>query len=320
MVPIPLAESTCPCMGTVMSLKAFGENADASLQEVKRAALRLEHLLSRFLPNSEISAINKHAGLSLQKLSTETYDVLTQAVQIAGICQSGFDITVGPLVHLWTVNNSDAKPPNGTLIKQVLPLVNYRDVILDPDQTKAGLSHIGQSIDLGGIGKGYASAKFVEICKNQGITSAFVNIGGNVLTLGRKPNGESWRIGIQHPRQESSLVGLVCVSDKAVVTSGDYQRYFTDEAGNKYHHIIDPTTGYPAQSGLISVTIVADNATIADALSTAVFVAGMQKGLALIKRFPGTEAIFIDEKLQVNVTIGLKDNFQGAQDFNVRFV
>lgn len=319
MVPIPLAESTCPCMGTVMSLKAYGENADASLQEVKRAALRLEHLLSRFLPNSEISAINKHAGLSPQKLSPETYDVLTQAVQIAGICQSGFDITVGPLVNLWNVNKSDAKPPD-TLIKQVLPLVDYRDVILDPDQTKAGLRQIGQSIDLGGIGKGYASAKFVEICKNQGITSAFVNIGGNVATLGRKPNGESWRIGIQHPRKESSLVGLVCVSDKAVVTSGDYQRYFIDEAGNKYHHIIDPTTGYPAQSGLISVTIVADNATIADALSTAVFVAGMQKGLALIRRFPGTEAIFIDEKLQVNVTIGLKDNFQGAQDFNVRFV
>ena len=320
MVPIPLAESTCPCMGTVMSLKAYGENADASLQEVKRAALRLEHLLSRFLPNSEISAINKHAGISLQRLNPETYDVLTQAVQIARICQRGFDITVGPLVNLWNVNNSDGKPPEETLIKQTLPLVNYRDVILDPDQTRAGLRQIGQSIDLGGIGKGYASAKFVEICKNQGITSAFVNIGGNVATLGRKPNGESWRIGIQHPRKESSLVGLVCVSDKAVVTSGDYQRYFTDEAGNKYHHIIDPTTGYPAQSGLISVTIVADNATIADALSTAAFVAGMQKGMALIKRFPGTEAIFIDEKLQVYVTIGLKDTFQVAQDFNVRFV
>jgi thiamine biosynthesis lipoprotein len=176
---------------------------------------------------------------------------------------------------------------------------------------------MGQSINLGGIGKGYAGDKFLEVFKKYGISSAYTNIGGNVVALGTKPDGSPWRVGIQHPRQESSLIGLVSVADKAVVTSGDYQRYFIGNNGKRYHHILDPSTGYPAESGVISVTIVADSSTVADALSTILFVAGMEKGLELLGRFPGVEAILVDMDLQVYITAGLMEYFQASEGISV---
>jgi len=143
-----------------------------------------------------------------------------------------------------------------------------------------------------------------------GIASAYSNLGGNVVTVGAKPDGSPWHIGIQHPRQENGLIGAVSVVNQTVVTSGDYQRYFTDSQGKRHHHILDPTTGYPAESGLISVSIVTDKSVAADALSTILFVAGMEKGLEFLSSFPQTEAILVDSNLQVYVTQGLRCRFQ----------
>lgn len=134
-----------------------------------------------------------------------------------------------------------------------------------------------------------------------------------MAVLGTKPDGSPWRIGIRHPRRENSLIGLVSVTDRSVVTSGDYQRYFVGNDGKRYHHILDPFTGYPAESGLVSATIVADSSMAADALSTILFVAGMNKGTALLKSFPGTEAVLVDKNLLVYITKGLKDSFQAAE-------
>ena len=161
-----------------------------------------------------------------------------------------------------------------------------------------------------------ASAKdlpVINFCRYSSDTTflrAYSNIGGNVVTLGTKPDGSPWHIGIQHPRQENRLLGSVSVVDKTVVTSGDYQRYFMDSQGIRYHHILDPSTGYPSESGLISVTIVAESSLAADALSTILFVAGMEKGLEILRSYPRTDAIFVDKDLQVFITPGLKDGFQ----------
>ncbi len=307
-------------MNTVMTHKAFGKHAEEALRAVRTEAVRLEELLSRFIPGSEISRINMFAGIKSERLSDETYEVLSHSVEFSRLCQGIFDVTIGPLVTLWNNGKETLKPPEDSRIRQVLPLVDYTGLLLDTCKKTAGLQRKGQSIDLGGIGKGFAGDKFSEVFKKYGISSAYTNIGGNVVALGTKPDGSPWRVGIQHPRQENSLIGLVSVADKAVVTSGDYQRYFVDSNGKRYHHILDPSTGYPAESGLISVTIVADSSMAADALSTILFVGGMNRGIELLKAFPGTEAILIDKNLLVYVTPGLKDYFQADEGISVNIL
>lgn len=303
-----MANSALNGMGTLLVNKAFGRHAEEALKAVADEVERLEGLLSRFIPGSEVGSINKWAGLKQVQLSPETYDVLVRATEFSQASQGLFDITIAPLVDLWDYKNARQAPSNQR-IQQILPLVNYADLTLDPGNRTAVMHKVGQSIDLGGIGKGYAGDRTVKIFRDYGVASAFTNIGGNVCALGTKPDGSPWTVGIRHPRQEDCLVGAISVVDKAVVTSGDYQRYFLDDMGVRRHHILDPTTGYPSESGLVSVTVLADSATVADALSTALFVAGMEKGLMLLKKYPEAEAVLIDSALSVHITRGLKNSF-----------
>lgn len=312
-----VAQTTHCAMGTVMTHKAFGLYAEDSLAAVCREVERLEGILSRFIPESDISRINRSAGIHCENVSFDTYEVLSQAVEFSMKYQESFDVTIGPLVALWNSKKEASMPPDESNIRQVLPLVNDRDLVLDFWQRTAGLKNVGQSIDLGGIGKGFAGDKILEVFKEYGISSAYSNLGGNVVTLGAKPDGSPWHVGIQHPRQENKIIGSVSVVNQTVVTSGDYQRYFTDSQGKRHHHILNPTTGYPAESGLISVSIVTEKSLAADALSTILFVAGMEKGLEFLKNFPQTDAILVDSDLQVYVTKGLRYRFQADQDSKV---
>ncbi len=304
-------------MNTVMTHRAFGKHAGIALGAVSNEARRLEGLLSRFIPRSDVSRINESAGLKHEMLSHDTYEVLSRAIEFSKYCCGSFDVTIGPLVALWKEGKDETRPPEDLCIGQALSLVDYKDLILDPGKRTAKLKKAGQSIDLGGIGKGYAADKFLEVFRQYEVTSAFTNIGGNVATLGSKPDGSPWCVGIQHPRQEDSLIGIVCVVGKAVVTSGDYQRYFFGSNGKRYHHILDPLTGYPAESGLVSVTIIGDNSMMADALSTILFLEGMEKGIELLKSFSGIEAIFIDKDLQVHITDGLTESFIASEGISV---
>lgn len=313
----PGGESVHWGMNTVMTHRAFGRRAPESLDAVRREALRLETLLSRFLPASEISRINRSAGIGCEKIGVETYEVLSRAAEFSQCCQGCFDVTVGPLTALWKSAKKNSAPPLPAEITCSLALVSYADLMLDRPAKTAGLKKAGQAIDLGGIGKGYAGDRFLEIFKQYGISSAYTNIGGNVVTLGAKPDGSPWRVGIRHPRQEDGLIGLVSVTDKAVVTSGDYQRYFIGRDGKMYHHILDPSTGYPAHSGLASVSIVADDSISADALSTILFIAGRDRGLEVLKHFPTAEAILVDTDLKIQVTAGLREYFQAADGMRI---
>jgi thiamine biosynthesis lipoprotein len=305
-------------MGTQITHRAFGRHSVKALRAVENESQRLERLLSRFLPESDISRINRSAGVKREKVSSETCEILSCAMECSLISQGLFDITVGPLIDLWDYKHA-LEPPAHNSIELVLPLVNYRDLELDAVHKNAGLKSPGQSIDLGSIGKGFASDHFMEIFQEYGITSAFSNIGGNVSTLGNKPDGLPWRVGIRHPRL-NGLLGVVAVTGKAVVTSGDYERYFLDKEGRRFHHILNPVTGYPAESGLVSVTVVADSAMTADALSTAVFIAGLERGLALIEKYQHTEAVLVNAKLQVYVTRGLRKCFQASAGIKVNYI
>ncbi len=314
------AKSTNHGMNTVMTHRAFGRYAEEALKAVGSEAVRLEELLSRFIIGSEVNRVNSSAGIKCEIVSGDTYEVLSRSAEYSRYSQGLFDVTVGPLVTLWGEGKETQKAPEESRIRQVLSLVDYNDLILDPGKKTAGLRRKGQSIDLGGIGKGFAADKFLHVFKEYGIPSAFTNIGGNVVALGTKPDGSPWRVGIQHPRRENALIGLVSVVDKAVVTSGDYQRYFFGSNGKRYHHILDPTTGYPVNAGLVSVTAVAANSMAADALSTILFVAGLDKGLKFLKRFPGVEAIFVDTSLKVHITDGLQECFRAAEDISFTII
>jgi thiamine biosynthesis lipoprotein len=200
-----VAQTTHCAMGTVMAHKAFGLYAEDSLKVVCREVARIEGLLSRFLPDSEISRVNRSAGIKSEKVSCDTYEVLSKAVELSRNFPGCFDLTIEPLVTLWSIGKESFAQPDESSIKQVLPLVNYRDLILDPWESTAGLRNVGQSVDLGGIGKGFAGDRIREVFKRFGISSAYSNLGGNVVTVGAKPDGSPWHIGIQHPRQENKL-------------------------------------------------------------------------------------------------------------------
>ena len=309
-------ESESFCMSTEITYKVFGENAASAVAEAEAALLRLENILSRFIPDSEVSMINQNAGKEYVDVSSETFEVLSCASRLSEISGGLFDITVGPLIDLWNYKHS-FQVPEDEKIQHALSLVNYHDLMLNPDEQSAGLRRSEQSIDLGGIGKGYISDCLVKTLQKYGVVSAFVNIGGNVSTLGNKPDGSSWSVGIRHPRHDGCLIGAVKVTGQAVVTSGDYERYFIDDTGKRRHHIINPTTGYPVESGLISVTVVADSAMIADGLSTAIFASGMDKGLGYLTRFPGVDVVLVDNRQRVFITRGLKDIYQTVEGIDV---
>lgn len=307
-------------MDTVISNQVYGERAqealDAALVELKH----LEAVLSRFKPDSDISRINSSAGICCEKVGQEAYEVTSKAVEYAGLGNGAFDITVGPLVGLWSDARKVGKPPKQSAIRKVLPLINYADIDLNKNNHTIGLRCRGQSLDLGGIGKGYAADRILEVYREYGITSAFTNLGGNVAAIGSNPEGMPWRVGISHPRKNEELAGVLSVRNRTVVTSGDYQRYFLDRKGRRYHHILDPKTGYPAAAGLVSVTVVADNSMLADALSTLIFVGGRDQGNQILKKYKGCEVILIDEDINIYVSDSLREDFRMAEGIKVHYI
>lgn len=312
------AEAVHIGMGTEMAHKAFGRYPANAMRAIEKEAKRLERVLSRFQPGSDISRISLSAGIKREKVSSETCNILSHALKCSAVSRGLFDVTIGPLVDLWDYRHA-SEPPANSRIEAVLPLIDYNDLELDVATKKAGLKNPGQHIDLGGIGKGFAGDRFMEIFKKYGVTSAFSNIGGNVSTLGNKPDGSPWRVGIRHPRLHG-LIGMVEVTGKAVVTSGDYERCFFNKEGRRFHHILNPVSGYPAESGLVSVTIVADSAMIADALSTAMFVTGLDRGIALREKYPYIEAVLVNTKLQVYITRGLQKCFRASAGIHVNHI
>lgn len=297
-------------MGTIIDQQVYGNNAIKASQEVLAKIKELEELWTINAEGGDINKLNQHAGQGAVDLNPETIRILESARRISELSGgAALDITVGPLVKAWGIGTDQAGIPAEDTIKELIQLVNYQDVQIDEPHNRAGLAKAGQVVDLGGIAKGYAGDAALAIYKQNGIKSAFINLGGNVAVLGHKPDGSPWSIGIQNPRgHNGEIIGIVRLADKAVVTSGDYQRYFMKD-GQRYCHILDPETGYPADSGLMSVTIIASSSTEADGLSK-VFVLGLEKGMDLVKRYGQAEAIFITQDKKIYVTPGLQGNFQ----------
>lgn len=307
-------------MGTVISQKVYGANGQTAIDQTVEKMKSLEKLLTFNAPEGDVYKLNQNAGKQKVQMEPETIQILKKSLEVAEMSNGAFDVTVGPLVKLWGIGTSNERVPSKEEIQSLLPLVNYKDLTVD--DTSAGLKRSGQEVDLGGIAKGYAGDVAIEIYKRNGIKSGYISLGGNVVTLGNKPDGSPWIVGIRNPRPSTDagitgeeIVGTIKVTNKAVTTAGDDQRYF-EQDGQRYFHILDPHTGYPAsQSDLMSVTLVTDTSFNADAYDTAVFVLGLEKGKELVQKL-GMDAVFITKDKKIYVTDGLKGNFELHDESN----
>jgi thiamine biosynthesis lipoprotein len=278
---------------------------DSKAAEVYRAAM--ETL------TSGVVAINEQAGIAPVKVRADLIEVLEKALHYAALSDGAFDPTVGPLVQLWGIGTDRQRIPGDEEIARALELVNWRYVVIDRGAGTAFLWREGMALDLGAIAKGYAADEAALIARNAKVKRAIFDLGGNIVALGwREQKGKEplpWRIGIQNPLGErNAYIGVVTVHDASVVTSGVYERYFESE-GKRYHHILSTANGRPVENGLLSVTIITASSTDADALSTAVFTLGFEKGKALINSIPETEAIFVFDDRSVRITGGLAGIF-----------
>ncbi|MGC9313050.1 MAG: FAD:protein FMN transferase [Sediminispirochaetaceae bacterium] len=297
-------------LGTTCSIKLFGTGNRKHLQPALDIAKGVEEKMSVHLEGSEISRVNEQAGEEPVQVSEETFALVQRAYQYSAMGEGIFDLTIGPLVSLWDIGSGNEKVPEDQEVGDALQLVDYHDLILDHEEKRIGLRREGMRIDLGAIAKGYAAALMVEYLEEQGVSYGIINLGGNVYAFGEKNGSGPWKIGIQSPDDERGrYIGVLEIRDRAVVTSGKYERYFTEE-GRRYHHILNTENGYPVENGIASVSIVSVDATAADALSTLVFGLGLEKGLRLSEELEDVEAIIITEADVVYTTSGLRDSFR----------
>jgi len=296
-------------MDTVMQLTAYGKNAKKAVDESMEKLKEIDNLMSSQKNGSDVEKINENAGKKYVKVNPETFYVIKTALKYGKISGGNFDITIAPLANLWGIGTNHARVPSESQIKEVMKYINYRDVLLNAKDYEVKLKKQGMAIDLGGIAKGYAADEIENIMKKNGIKHALINLGGSsVYMYGSKPDGSNWNIGIQDPfGDKGKYFAIVSGKDMLIDTSGNYERYFIQN-GKRYHHILNPFTGYPAESGVVSTTIVSTNikSIDADALSTITFILGVEKGMKLIESMPGVDAIFVTPDYKVYATSGLK--------------
>jgi thiamine biosynthesis lipoprotein len=284
-------------LGTLCSVTLFERGGAADYDAVFARLQEIEDSMA-FTPGgagglSELDLVNLNAGIGPVAVGAGLLEVLEEARRYAELSGGAFDPTVGPLVALWGIGGENPRVPAGEEIQAALALVDWRDLVIDRAAGTAFLRRRGQALDLGAIAKGYAADQAAAVLRRGRLRRALVDLGGNIFALGERPGRESWRIGVQDPLEErGNYLGVLRVKDKSVVTSGVYERYF-EEGGRRYHHILSTRDGYPVQNGLLSVTIVAGRSIDADALSTACFALGPERGLALVESLPDTEAVFV---------------------------
>lgn len=314
-----LFELERPCMGTRCTIAALHHDRAVVEQAVTRAMAevdRLDAMLTTWTDTSEVSRLNAAAGTrEVVALSPETFEVLERSLWIARESEGAFDITIGAFKGLWKFDeDNDGTLPSRASVLARLPLVDYRGLILDPERRTARLARPGQNITLGGIAKGLIVDHAVAKLRDSGLRDFLVQAGGDLFAAGRRGD-RPWRVGIQDPRAGSGRArstdtsfALLELEDRAFNTSGDYER-FVISGGKRYHHIIDPHSGYPV-GHTRSVTVLAPTSFLADTLDTAVFVLGAEEGLRLIARVPGAEAVIVDAKNRVHVSPGLEGRLQ----------
>lgn len=300
-------------MDTIVTITVASSSetaAEAAIEKAFTETERLAALLSYFSENSEVTAINRSAGVRPVVVSRETFDLVEKALYVSEKTGGAFDITVGPLMDIWNFHDGVLPPDSAVQAKRML--AGYRDIKLDSVRKSVFLMRKGMKIDLGGIAKGYIADKVVEVLKKTGIKAGVAAMAGDIKTFGKKPDGKPWKIGVKNPRPlakdaDADILAAVSFYDSAISTAGDYERYFIKD-GIRYHHILDPKTGYPA-GGCRSVSVIAADGVIADGFDNGIFVLGPLKGMSLLKSL-GIDGIIVDSAGAVTFTDGLKGKIE----------
>ncbi len=295
-------------MDTVMDFTIYGQ--EDLLDQTESMIRSLEAEMSVTDPDSEIAVINKNG---YGKVTGDTSDLINAALSLCKRTDGALDISVYPIVRAWGFTTGNYQVPDDASIQSLLPLVDYTQIDY---QQNSGDIHLpdGMEIDLGSVAKGYAGQKAADFLKENGVTSGLLSLGGNIQAIGSKPDGSPWKIGIQDPFQNESPMMVLSVTDKSVVTSGGYERYFQQD-GKTYWHIMDPSTGYPAENGIVSVTIVGTDGMLCDGLSTSLFVMGLEKAADFWGSSDDFDAVFVTEDQTVYITEGLADSFALTKDY-----
>lgn len=309
-------------LGTYTRIRVYDEGKEAAMTPAFERMKELGDKITINEPDSEIDEINENAGIQPVKVSPEIYQLVKRAKEYSVESEGAFNLVIGGITQLWRIGFDDARKPSDEEIQQALTTLDYQKVQLDDDYETVYLEEKGMIIDLGAIAKGYIADEVATILRNEGVTSAIIDLGGNILVLGHSNRGvdQPWKIGIQDPNDaRGSIIGSIEETDKTVVTSGVYERYLELD-GVKYHHIFDTQTGYPIENDVASVSIITDHSIDGDALTTLVFAKGIEKGLAFVEENTpeGTDAIFISRDGEVYVTSGIKDTFELSAESDYR--
>jgi FAD:protein FMN transferase len=293
---------------TITVVSASESKAENSVEAALAEIEKLEKILNFYSTESEISMINKNAGVSGVKVSSDVLRLVDKALYVSEKTEGSFDITIGPLTSMYNFRKQTA--PHYGDIREKLSLINYRDLLIDNAKSTVYLKRRGMLIDPGGIAKGYAADMAVETLKKQGIPAGIVAIAGDIKAFGLKPDGKPWKIGIRNPNakgDKDDVMATVELTDMSISTSGDYERYFISN-GKKFHHLIDPKTGYPA-GGCRSVTVMAKEGVFTDAFATGIFILGPEKGMTVFEK-TGFSGIIIDSRGTTHITPNLRGKIE----------
>lgn len=277
---------------TVVAKDTTEANAyiDMAVGEVKR----IENIISDWIPTTQVSEINKNAGIQPVKVSDELLSLVERALKISAVTDGAFDISYASMDKIWKFDGSMKEMPSAEAIKKSVARIGYKKIVVDTENKTIYLPEKGMKLGLGGIGQGYIADKIKELLYSKGCKAGLVNVSGDIFAWGRQANGEQWKVGIVNPVNKSKVFALFPLEDSAVETSGSYEKYVTFN-GKRYSHIIDPRTGYPA-SGVVSVSVFAKTTEVADALATGIFVLGVDVGLNLVNQMHGIGCIIVDDK------------------------
>ncbi|MEJ2685559.1 MAG: FAD:protein FMN transferase [Candidatus Sulfobium sp.] len=297
---------------TVTVVSPSKDKAERAVQDAFSTIERFGDLINFFSDRSELSKINRNAGIAPVKVSAPTLDVVEKSLYVARESEGAFDPTIGPEIHMWDFHKKIK--PSDSDIREKLPLVDYRNVVVDQKNSTVFLKKKGMMLDLGGIAKGYGADLAVGALKRDGIRAGIVAVAGDIKTFGLKPDGSPWNVGIENPRQKNAsdeIMATIRLSDEAISTSGDYQRFFILD-GRRYHHLLDPKTGHPAMF-CRSVSVITDKGVFTDSLATAVFILGPERGMKLLQKL-GMNGVIVDAKGNIHITPGLKGKLTIEKD------
>ncbi len=301
-------------MDTYMTVTAYGAKAQEVVDEAEAEIQRLDELLSTGNEESEIAQLNQNKNATL---SEDAGYLVERALELNKETDGAFDIAIYPVMEEWGFPTQNYQVPTADTLESLLKLADASQIIYDENSRKISFGREGMKIDLGGIAKGYTSSRIMDIYKENNISSGLVNLGGNVQALGTKPDGSKWRVAVQSPDDTEDYLGILSVEDKAVITSGGYERYF-EQDGKTYHHIINPKTGYPAENGLTSVTVVSEDGTLADGLSTSLFIMGKEEAIEFWKAHSEEfDIIMLTDEGKLYVTEGIQDDFSTEMEMEI---